>query len=1130
VLQSGDQTGILNDGFSYSRPVVLSVASWDTCDTSICGSLSLVGLQTSNPSEGPYPSDPKVSRLLVVTGENLGVSNIMQSVSVATVRSAISPTGVSIGSAACSEVVVSAAGTVLTCLAPAPRGPNSIYGSVGCQALKLVVNVRNQTSAPSSRSSLTYLENMPSVIPTAGSNVRGYVWMDGDGAGMTFQFGIQAGTKGDVWGPVRTNQGRQYLNRPGARSDDFAYICYPSPAPGGDTTCGKYLVSKVSTDLWSLIGADASCTWPSDSVLHVRFGFGATIVPSLQPPAIIKIRPGVIMTFGAPSYAVDIDILVVSPTTLRYPPDEKSAKVDGLPSVRAVPPHVILQSPAYIGPCDDLLVVAVVDYASGSRDTGLSYVWSSVPDLTPIRRTPTTGPAASSARVAWDDRELDYGVTYVVSVSVTNFLGQQGSASITVVREQIGVPTVMIPGGMIRKIRRDRMVVVNAAAALPACLGTGCTCVKSSGASSNTAGWGGSPATLEFQWAVPVYNLASAELHDAAALGTNSVLVIPASAVKMLAVGANYTLKVEAGVWTGFAQNDIYFYSTVAEVVLMPYSVPPVVRIRYGNRECSKVNPLLLDGSASFDPDSLGQQLKFEWYLDAGAMYDRLPLHQKEQRGLMSPGVVTRKSYINIVQSASSTLSRMILKTNNARSTILQTNAASLQESSPIIPDTDFELFAWGSALPSPKPAIPWPVLVVIGLYVTDGDDVVSYNSVELSFYDPLSVAQEAQSLGVLSSATFPISIEPLLDSVPIAENDLVLRVRLDDETIKKASVDPTFVVPTYIWSCDHGSSQVPLLGRASLVGVLEMAGGTWASGQAFTCSLSASWPNGQTQSAWLPIRTATAPFGGSLTLSSTGNIAMISEWSIQCRLWTAADKENLPLFYSFLADLGGAVGEIVLREPSPKQSLTGFVLPSSRTLLWNPDLNGGQGAWYLCRIECPLTVTAVIFDTAGASRRVSAVSNITRPHCSNALQPCDANKFLGLINNALGAVDVGGPDPEQTNYQLLIVSLELSDIQTFSLNVSDPDATRPPPTGNPILGTSSLRTAPNYRDHLGAGTAVARRAGRPLSVPDTAKIDLTEEETNLLAAAVIDDLAGSISEAEGVDLTMESSTEQGNG
>jgi hypothetical protein len=351
------------------------------------------------------------------------------------------------------------------------------------------------------------------------------------------------------------------------------------------------------------------------------------------------------------------------------------------------------------------------------------------------------------------------------------------------------------------------------------------------------------------------------------------------------------------------------------------------------------------------------------------------------------------------------------------------------------------------------------------------------------------------------------------------------------------------------------------------------MPGGSWDSGQAFTCALSASWPNGQvseqmkqsdmeleadnsteaviynlnlivcalavntvslqTQSAWLPIRTATAPFGGSLTLSSTGNIAMISEWSIQCRLWTASDKENLPLFYSFLADLGGAVGEIVLREPSPKQSLTGFVLPSSRILLWGPDLNSGQGAWYLCRIDCPLTVTAVIFDAAGASRRVSAMSNITRPYCSNALQPCDANKFLSLIDNALRAVDVGGPDPEQTNYQLLTISLELSDIQTFSLNVSDPAATRPPPTGNPILGASNLRTASNYRDLsvAGTGTAVARRAGvvlpSPFSALDNAKFDLTEEESNLLAAAVVDDLAGSIPEAGVVTLTMDYSTEE---
>ena len=39
---------------------------------------------------------------------------------------------------------------------------------------------------------------------------------------------------------------------------------------------------------------------------------------------------------------------------------------------------------------------------------------------------------------------------------------------------------------------------------------------------------------------------------------------------------------------------------------------------------------------------------------------------------------------------------------------------------------------------------------------------------------------------------------------------------------------------------------QVPLLGKGSIVGVLEMAGGSWTSGQSFTCQLFAIWPGGQ--------------------------------------------------------------------------------------------------------------------------------------------------------------------------------------------------------------------------------------------------------------------------------------------
>jgi hypothetical protein len=39
---------------------------------------------------------------------------------------------------------------------------------------------------------------------------------------------------------------------------------------------------------------------------------------------------------------------------------------------------------------------------------------------------------------------------------------------------------------------------------------------------------------------------------------------------------------------------------------------------------------------------------------------------------------------------------------------------------------------------------------------------------------------------------------------------------------------------------------QIPLVGLASVVGVLEVIGGSWMSGQSFTCQLTASWPDGQ--------------------------------------------------------------------------------------------------------------------------------------------------------------------------------------------------------------------------------------------------------------------------------------------
>ena len=78
---------------------------------------------------------------------------------------------------------------------------------------------------------------------------------------------------------------------------------------------------------------------------------------------------------------------------------------------------------------------------------------------------------------------------------------------------------------------------------------------------------------------------------------------------------------------------------------------------------------------------------------------------------------------------------------------------------------------------------------MIIGLYVTDADGSQTYTSVEMNFYDPTTAAQEGMSLEISSTVTFPISIEPLLEMVHIAENDLVLRVRLNDDTMAEVNL-----------------------------------------------------------------------------------------------------------------------------------------------------------------------------------------------------------------------------------------------------------------------------------------------------------------------------------------------------
>ena len=233
---------------------------------------------------------------------------------------------------------------------------------------------------------------MPLVVPL-NANKKPTAWIDGDGTGMTITFGRKP--TGTTWSPMRTSMGRPYRSRPGSRSDDFKMLCDTSPQPtvlenfGG--SCDAMLVSLAAfplvtdfpgtpvTSPTSLLGAGARCYWKSYSVFQVVFGIDAAIAVNQNPPATLRLRSGVVFAFGSPSYAADSEVLVETPLTPR-PLAYSTEVLDPLPYAEL--PEVYLEGETVVGICDKLVLVANVVWASGSRQKGLLFSWSSEPDLT----------------------------------------------------------------------------------------------------------------------------------------------------------------------------------------------------------------------------------------------------------------------------------------------------------------------------------------------------------------------------------------------------------------------------------------------------------------------------------------------------------------------------------------------------------------------------------------------------------------------------------------------------------------------------------------------------------------------------------------------------------------------------
>jgi hypothetical protein len=310
------------------------------------------------------------------------------------------------------------------------------------------------------------------------------------------------------------------------------------------------------------------------------------------------------------------------------------------------------------------------------------------------------------------------------------------------------------------------MLVLAANAILPACVGRTCTCTEK----VNDGGWEGSSALLELQWAV-IGDDENSPLAKAVGIQTSSMLVIPEQTMMSLVVGRTYTVLVEAGVWTGFMTNNIERFATVATVELKVTPVAPVVRIKYGNRYLkwgTGVNQkrLVLDASDSWDPDSKpgDPRLKFHWYLDCPAMFEKLSQFEKDKRSL------DRKGYLTACEGTGIAMKMMgaandVTRVTQPDGSILDYFGVNVFDSYTL---SDLEGFAEADlqVLTGGDQSITLPFEIIIGLRLTDVDGSSHSDTVSIIF---ASVTPREE--------VFPVGLEPLYGAKVRPNDRTILRI-----------------------------------------------------------------------------------------------------------------------------------------------------------------------------------------------------------------------------------------------------------------------------------------------------------------------------------------------------------------
>jgi len=212
------------------------------------------------------------------------------------------------------------------------------------------------------------------------------------------------------------------------------YVTFDRDTNQAGSGCGDVLDFGLAS-----IGTGAYCFWQDHQTYVVVLGSGADVVPSDN----VAIVDDVVYTIYSNSLPVQGALVAI-----------------------AAPADPVVPSPSLIAPttvpaCDNLTLDASLSTGSGSRP--LVFAWSVTPALANVDITTLT-----DAVIDITGTELTASQPYDFTVTVTNWLGQSDSVTVTITRSNVDVPRVTVSSTYVTVTRSER-VIIQGRAQVPSC-------------------------------------------------------------------------------------------------------------------------------------------------------------------------------------------------------------------------------------------------------------------------------------------------------------------------------------------------------------------------------------------------------------------------------------------------------------------------------------------------------------------------------------------------------------------------------------------------------------------------------------------------------------------------------------